>query len=53
MSAQLKPRSYHIGRKKARRYMNEMAIDPIYPKMFSILPQQVILPRIVFIPSQI
>ena len=33
MSAQLKLRGYHIGRKKARRYMNEMAIDPIYPKM--------------------
>ena len=32
MSAQLKLRGYHIGRKKARRYMNEMAIDPIYPK---------------------
>lgn len=33
MSAQLKLRSYHTGRKKARRYMNEMATDPIYPKM--------------------
>ena len=33
MSAQLKLRGYHIGRKKARRYMNEMAIDSIYPKM--------------------
>ena len=33
MSAQLKLRGYHIGRKKARRYMTEMAIDPIYPKM--------------------
>ncbi len=32
MSAQLKMRGYHIGRKKARRYMNDMAIDPIYPK---------------------
>lgn len=32
MSAQLKLRGYHIGRKRARRYMNEMAIDPIYPK---------------------
>lgn len=31
MSAQLKLRGYHIGRKKARRYMNEMGIDPIYP----------------------
>jgi putative transposase len=33
MSAQLKRRGYNIGRKKARRYMTEMAIDPIYPKM--------------------
>lgn len=33
MSAQLKRRGYHIGRKKTRRYMTEMAIDPIYPKM--------------------
>ena len=33
MSAQLKMRGYRIGRKKARRYMTEMAIDPIYPKM--------------------
>lgn len=33
MSAQLKKRGYDIGRKKARRYMTEMAIDPIYPKM--------------------
>lgn len=33
MSAQLKLRGYQIGRKKARRYMTEMAIDPIYPKM--------------------
>ena len=32
MSAQLKLRGHHVGRKKARRYMNEMAIDPIYPK---------------------
>jgi putative transposase len=32
MSSQLKMRGYQIGRKKARRYMNEMAIDPIYPK---------------------
>ena len=32
MSSQLKMRGYHIGRKKARRYMNEMAIDPIYLK---------------------
>lgn len=33
MSSQLKRRGYRIGRKKARRYMTEMAIDPIYPKM--------------------
>lgn len=33
MSAQLKARGYKIGRKKARRFMTEMAIDPIYPKM--------------------
>ena len=33
MSAQLKARRYHIGRRKARRYMNEMDIFPIYPKM--------------------
>lgn len=33
MSSQLKRRGYQIGRKRARRYMNEMAIDPIYPKM--------------------
>lgn len=33
MSEQLKCRSYHIGRKKTRRYMTEMGIDPIYPKM--------------------
>lgn len=32
MAAQLKQRGYHIGRKKARRWMTEMAIDPIYPK---------------------
>ena len=32
MTAQLKLRGYHIGRKKARRRMTEMAIDPIYPK---------------------
>ena len=25
-------RGYHVGRKKARKYMNSMAIDPIYPK---------------------
>ncbi len=33
MSAQLKNRGHHIGRRKARRYMNEMDIYPIYPKM--------------------
>ena len=33
MAAQLKSRGYQIGRKKVRRYMTEMAIDPIYPKM--------------------
>ena len=33
MSAQLKRRGYNVGRKKARRYMTDMAIDPIYPKM--------------------
>ncbi len=33
MSAQLKRRRYPVGRRKARRYMTEMAIDPIYPKM--------------------
>ena len=32
MAAQLKQRGYHIGRKKARRWMTEMTIDPIYPK---------------------
>ena len=32
MSSQLKMRGYQVGRKKARKYMNEMAIDPIYPK---------------------
>lgn len=33
MSAQLKNRGYQVGRRKARRYMNEMDIHPIYPKM--------------------
>ena len=33
MSAQLKARGYHVGRRKARRYMNEMDTYPIYPKM--------------------
>ena len=33
MSAQLKARGYRVVRRKARRYMNEMDIHPIYPKM--------------------
>ncbi len=33
MSAQLKKRGYQVGRKKTRRYMTDMAIDPIYPKI--------------------
>lgn len=33
MAAQLKARGHHVGRKRTRRYMNEMGIDPIYPKM--------------------
>ncbi len=33
MSKQLKRRGYNVGRKKARRFMTDMAIDPIYPKM--------------------
>ena len=33
MSAQLKAREYRVSRRKARRYMNEMDIHPIYPKM--------------------
>ena len=33
MLSQLKQRGYHVGRKKARRFMNEMGIDVIYPKM--------------------
>lgn len=33
MSAQLKAGGYRVGRRKARRYMNEMDIHPIYPKM--------------------
>lgn len=32
MSAQLKCLGHHIGRKKARKWMTEMGIDPIYPK---------------------
>lgn len=33
MSAQLRQHGYNVGRRRARRYMDEMAIDPIYPKM--------------------
>ena len=33
MAAQLKSRGYSIGRKKTRRFMTEMAIDPIYQKV--------------------
>ena len=33
MSAQLKLRGYHVGRRKAGRCMREMDISPIYPKM--------------------
>ena len=33
MSALLKVRGYQVGRRKARRYMNEMDIYPIYPKI--------------------
>lgn len=33
MSEQLKTQGYLIGRRRARRYMNEMDIHPIYPKM--------------------
>lgn len=32
MSAQLKKRGYPVGRRKARQYMNEMDVYPIYPK---------------------
>ena len=32
-SHSLKARGYHAGRRKIRRYMNEMDIYPIYPKM--------------------
>lgn len=32
MLAQLKARGYHIGRHKARRYMNKMDIYPLYPR---------------------
>ena len=33
MSAQLKSKGYHVGRRKTRCFMNEMDIYPIYPKM--------------------
>lgn len=33
MSLQLKMRGHQVGRRKTRRYMIEMGIDPIYPKM--------------------
>ena len=33
MSSQLKSRGYLVGRRKTRRYMTEMGIDAIYPKM--------------------
>ena len=33
LSAQLKLRGYQVGRRKAGRYMREMNITPIYPKM--------------------
>lgn len=33
LSSQLKSLGYVVGRRKARRYMTEMGIDAIYPKM--------------------
>ena len=33
LSVQLKRRGYHVGRRITRRYMSEMDITPIYPKM--------------------
>ena len=33
ISYQLKNNGYHVGRRKAHRYMMEMGIDAIYPKM--------------------
>ena len=33
ISDQLKAKGYGVGRKRARRFMNEMGINPIYPKM--------------------
>ena len=32
MARQLQRRGYNVGRRKAARYMREMAIEPIYPK---------------------
>ncbi len=32
LSAQRKKRGHQVGRRKTRRYMNEMGINPIYPK---------------------
>ena len=32
MSSQLKQRGYKVGRRKARKFMDEMDINPIYPK---------------------
>ena len=33
MSAQLEAKGYHVGHRKAQRYMNELDIYPIHPKM--------------------
>ena len=33
MFLQLKMGGHQVGRRKTRRYMIEMGIDPIYPKM--------------------
>lgn len=33
MSAQFQKRGYHVGHRKEHRYMNEMDIYSIYPKM--------------------
>ena len=33
MFSQLKMRGHQVGRRKTHRYMIEMGIDPIYPKM--------------------
>lgn len=32
ISSQLKQHGYKVGRRKARRYMDEMGINPVYPK---------------------